>query len=105
MARKRRGSAIKRIKTNERSTMKNDALNALLMISINGPKSGTLEAKQLIERSAKKHGERRRYKKAPAVRQKKMGTQTLVGCTQTPVYIESGFKYKQKNVASDSDIR
>ena len=42
----RGGSAIKRIKTNKRSTMKNDAINALLMISINDPKSGILETKQ-----------------------------------------------------------
>ena len=33
----RGGSAIKRIKTNKRSTLKIDALNAILMISINGP--------------------------------------------------------------------
>ena len=33
----RRGSAIKRIEPNKISTLKNDALNALLMISINGP--------------------------------------------------------------------
>ena len=81
----RGGSAIKRIKTNKRSTMKNDAINALLMISINGPKSGTLVAKQLIVRSAKKYGERRRYKKAPAV-----------GCTQTPVYITLEFQIQEE---------
>ena len=33
----RSGSVRKRIKTNKRSTLKNDALNALLMIAINGP--------------------------------------------------------------------
>ena len=49
----RGGSAIKRIKTNKRSTMKNDALNALLMISLNGPKPGTPHAAALLKRVAK----------------------------------------------------
>ena len=33
----RGGSAIKRIETTKRNTLKSDALNALLMISLNGP--------------------------------------------------------------------
>ena len=49
----RGGSPIKRIKTNKRSTMKNDALNALLMISLNGPKPGTPHAAALLKRVAK----------------------------------------------------
>ena len=91
-------SAIKRIKTNKYSTMKNDALNALLMISINGPKSGTLEEEQLIVRSAKKYGERRRYKKAPTVGQTEMGTQTSLVAHRLQCTSNRSFKYKQKNV-------
>ena len=49
----RGGSAIKRIKNNKRSTMKNDALHALLMISLNGPKPGTPKAAALLKRVAK----------------------------------------------------
>ena len=41
----RGGSAIKCFKTNKRSTLKNDALNALLIIPLNGPQLRTLEAK------------------------------------------------------------
>ena len=33
----RGGSAIKRIETTKRNTLKSDALNALLMIPLNGP--------------------------------------------------------------------
>ena len=43
------GSAIKRIKTNKRSALKSNALNALIMISIKGPKCGTPEASYLIK--------------------------------------------------------
>ena len=38
------GSAIKRIKTRNKSSMKNDLLNALLMILINGPAFNTTAA-------------------------------------------------------------
>ena len=84
----RDGSAIKRIKNNKRSTMKNDALNALLMISLNGPKPGTPNAAALLKRVAKSYGQRNQYKKASVVRIKAMGTQTEQKETQT-VYIES----------------
>ena len=44
----RGGSAIKRIKTRNRSSMKNDLLNALLMISIIGPTCNTTPVNTLI---------------------------------------------------------
>ena len=84
----RGGSAIKRIKTNSRSTMKDDALNALLMVSLNGPEPGTPDAKSLIRRAASKYTEKKRYKKAPVMKQKVVGTQTTTIETQT-VYVES----------------
>ena len=66
----RGGSAIKRIKTHNRSTMKDEALNALLMISLNGPEPGTPDAKSLIRRVAIKYAEKKRYKKAPVMKHK-----------------------------------
>ena len=66
----RGGSAIKRIKTNKRGTLKNDTLNAVLMISLNGPQLGTLEAKELIKLAARIYGERKQYKKAPNIKWK-----------------------------------
>ena len=54
----RSGRAIKRIKTNKRSTLKNNALNALLMLSLNGPQIGEIEAKELIKHTARIYGER-----------------------------------------------
>ena len=68
--------------------MKNDALNALLMISLNGPKPGTPHAAALLTRVAKSYGQRNQYKKASVVRIKATGTQTEQEETQT-VYIES----------------
>ena len=84
----RGGSAIKWIKTNKRNTLKSDALNALLMISLNGPKPETPEAAALLKRVAKSYGQRKQYKKAPVIRVKITGTQTEQKETQT-MYIES----------------
>ena len=48
----RGGNTIKRIKNNKRSTLKSDALNALIMILIKGPKCGTPEAIYLIKQAS-----------------------------------------------------
>ena len=45
---KRVASAVKRIKSRQRSTMKNDLLSALLHISMNGPPVNSPEAEHLI---------------------------------------------------------
>jgi hypothetical protein len=45
-------SAVKRIKTRSRSSMKSDLLNALFMISINGPALKTKEYQELMEEVA-----------------------------------------------------
>ena len=45
----RGGSSIKRTEANKSSTLKSDFHNALIMISINGPKCGTPEALYLIK--------------------------------------------------------
>ena len=85
----RTGSAIKRIKTNKRSSPKKDALNALLVISLNGPQPGTLEAKELIKNAPKIHGEQNQYKETPIIKQKKERIQTNSKQTQVKLYVES----------------
>lgn len=49
----RGASCVKRVKTRFRSTLKNDMLQSLMRVSINGPAAGTEDAKNLIERSVK----------------------------------------------------
>ena len=82
----RGGSTIKRIKTNKKSALKSDALNALIMTSINRSICGTPEALYLIKQASISFGEQtKRCKKAPAVKEKETSTQTLVSRTQTEI--------------------
>ena len=82
----RGGSTIKRIKTTKKSALKSDALNALIMTSINGSICGTPEALYLIKQASISFGEQtKRCKKAPAVKEKETSTQTLVSRTQTEI--------------------
>ena len=53
------GSAIKWIKINKRSTLKSDALTALIIL-INGPQCGTAGASYLIKQTLRSFGERKR---------------------------------------------
>ena len=46
----RGANAVKRVTSRMRNTMKNDLLNSLLHISINGPPTNSKEADQLLER-------------------------------------------------------
>ena len=48
-------SAVKRIKSRLRSTMKMDLLNAFLMISMNGPISNSKEATLIIQKATERH--------------------------------------------------
>ena len=65
-----------------------DALNALLMISLNGPHPGTPEANELIKHVSHTYSESRQYKKTPVSRVSVAGVQTIHSATQT-IYIES----------------
>ena len=65
--------------------------NALLLISLNGPQLGTLEAKELIKHTARIYGERKQYKKAPGIKQKEQETQTASIHTQVTLCVESEF--------------
>ena len=51
----RGASAVKRIKSRTRSQMKNELLNSLLHISINGPAVNSKEADNLISRVVEKY--------------------------------------------------
>ena len=52
---KQGASAVKRIKSRQRSSMKNDLLNALLHISMNGPAVNSPKAKQLFNRVVERY--------------------------------------------------
>ena len=69
----RGASAIKRIKTRLRNMLKNDMLNSLLHISVNGPETEANIAKGIIRKAVKRWGEkknRRMVKKVVDARQK-----------------------------------
>ena len=51
----RGASAVKRIKNRLRGTMKMDLLNALLMISMNGPTNSSKEAKLIIQKATERY--------------------------------------------------
>ena len=70
---------------------KNDALNAQLMISLNGPQLGTRETKELIKHTARIYGEWKQYKKAPSIKQKEQETQNYLKHTQVMPCVESEF--------------
>ena len=55
-------STMKRVKTRLRSTMKNDLLEALMHISINGPMCTSVEARHIIEKSVSQWCQKPRYK-------------------------------------------
>ena len=59
----RDASAVKRIKSRTRCTMRNDLLNALLQISINGPEMNSSDANKLIEKASLKFQQTGRNKK------------------------------------------
>ena len=73
-------SAVKRIKPHTRSTMRNDLLNALLQISINGPEMNSSDADKLIENASLKFQQTRRNKKPNRLVVKRT---TKVASTQT----------------------
>ena len=77
----RGASAVKRIKSRQRSTMKNDLLNGLLHISLNGPPVGSPEAENLLNRVVDKYCEEKHNKK-PTLYGPREKTQTIATQTQ-----------------------
>ena len=55
-------NVVERIKSRQRSSMKNDLFNALLHISMNGPTANSPEAKQLINRVVEQYVDQNPYK-------------------------------------------
>ena len=78
----RGGSATKRIKTRNKSSMKNDLLNALLMISINNPTCNTAASNTLITQACVKFQDKKHQKKSRSfksvIKSKLMGTQVSI---------------------------
>ena len=62
------GSAVKRVKSRTRSTMKNDLLNALPNISINHPAYNSKKGKQLLSEAAVKFESSKQQKKSHSYR-------------------------------------
>ena len=62
----RGASAVKRVKSRMRSTVKNDLHNSLLHISINSPSANSKEAEQLLEKVCNSHANEK-HKKKPQV--------------------------------------
>ena len=81
----RGASAVKRIKSRMRSTMKNDLLNLLLHISVNGPPANSKEADQLLERVCNAYANEK-HKKIPQVYS--LGKTEASSSTQTKNNVE-----------------
>ena len=73
-------------------------LNALLMKSLNGSQSGTVEAKELMTNTARIYGKQNQYKNASSIKQKEEGTETDLKQTQVTLYVESNLEKMSKNV-------
>ena len=82
----RGASAVKGVKSQMRSTMKNDLLNSLLHISINGPPANSKEADQLLERVCNAYANEK-HKKIPQVYS--LGKTEASSSTQTENNVES----------------
>ena len=82
----RGASAVKRIKDRMRSTLKNDMLNGLLHISMNGPPANSKEADALINRVVERYVEERHYK-APTIHS--VVTSSISTMTQTDITVRT----------------
>ena len=84
----RDASAVKRIKTRLRYRLKNDMLNSLLHVSINGPAVSTPEAKEVVKRAVANwlHKKNRRLQRPPISTIK----DTTSAATLKPVLVHQG---------------
>ena len=112
----RGASAVKRIKNRQRSTMKGDLLNALLHISLNGPKLGSPEANELLDRVTTIYSDQK-HRKVPKIYSKRVqssttSTQTIhddnqendeVILSKVVQEVEEGDKFIPSNFVSDDD--
>lgn len=84
----RSASCIKCMKTRFRSTLKNDMLQSLLQVSINGPATGTDDSKGLIERSVKAWTTAKNRRRLPT--RSREETVQLHSESQVHVVVDSG---------------
>lgn len=87
----RGASCVKRVKTRFPSTLKNDMLQFLLQVSINGPANGTNDSKGLIERSVKAWSSAKN-RRQPRARQ---DTADLQSESHLHVFVEAGVQTDQ----------
>ena len=76
-------SAVKRVKSRQRSSMKNDLLNALLHITLNGPPVNGPEAESLINRVTEDYS-KQSHRKTPKIYAQKWIGNTM--STQTEMF-------------------
>lgn len=91
----RGASAVKRIKDRMRSSMKNDLLNGLLHISMNGPPVNSKEADSLISRVVDRYVHENHYK-VPTIYSTVATTMSTM--TQTDVSAENEATYETSEV-------
>ena len=100
----RGGSAIKRIKARSRSQMKNDMLEALMMISLNGPTPNSELADKLIRKVAVRFESSRRYKRPTATRIFSTKSSSVSVQTDDILCLES-IDAEQESEASNEEIK
>ena len=79
----RGASAVKRVKSRQRSSMKNDLLNALLHITLNGPPVNSPDADSLINRVTEDYS-KQSHRKTPKIYTERVTGNTM--STQTEVF-------------------
>ena len=80
-----------------RSTIKNDLLNSLLYISINGPSENSDEADQLLESVCNVYATNEKYKIIPQVYN--LGKTEASSLTQTESHVESTIENCEKETS------
>ena len=88
--------AVKRVKSQMWSTMKNDLLNSLLHISINGPSANSKEAHKLLERVPHAYANEK-HKKITQVYS--IGKTDVSSSTQTKSNVESAAENCEKEAS------
>ena len=99
----RGASCVKRLKTRFRSTLKNDMLQALLHVSINGPAAGTDAVKSLTEKAVKAWTTAKCRRRIP-----KEGQASSVTCSHSepePVLVDAGVQTDSFDEGSEMSVR
>ena len=100
----RGASAVKRIKTRQRSTMKNDMLNGLLHISMNGPPPNSAEADHLINRVVDKYCQQNHNKVPNIYVERKNFTSVITQTVDADCEEQLIEKFLEKEIIDDEFI-